>query len=313
MPYQQAIPKASERIRPHIHCTPILSSSYLNQLTKSKLFFKCENFQKTGAFKIRGAANALLQLSETERKNGVCTHSSGNHAQAVALAASILGTKSYIVIPKNAPQIKRDAVFSYGAEIISCSTLTTDREQKLAEVVNKTGAYFIPPFNHEHVIAGQATVAMEIFEQLKEISLDYLLAPVGGGGLLSGTALSAHFYGKNTRVIGCEPELVNDAFLSLKSGTIQLPTEQDTIADGLRTALGDKTFPIISKYVERIITVSEEMIAHATKLVWERMKIIIEPSAAVPLAVVLTQDKLFEGKNVGLIISGGNVGLKINI
>lgn len=257
---------------------------------------------------MRGAANAILSLSDEERNKGVVTHSSGNFAQAVALAARQLGVKAYIVMPKNAPQVKKNAVLSYGGEIIESESTPIAREEMATKIQADTGATFLHPSNQDEVIFGNATAAMELLKEYPD--LGYILAPVGGGGLIAGTALAAHYFGKNCKVIGGEPFEVDDAYRSLLSGKIELNDTTNTIADGLRTNLGDRNFPIIQKHVEKIIRVEEEEIIEAMKLIWERMKIIIEPSCAVPYAVVLKNKEEFKNKNVGIILSGGNVDVR---
>lgn len=291
-----------------IHRTPVLSSAFFNELSGAKLFFKCENFQKIGAFKMRGAASAALRLSAAEKQKGLATHSSGNHAQAVARVARELGVPSFIVMPENAPASKRAATLGYGAEIITCAATVESRETTLAEVVQRTGATFIHPFNDYNVIAGQATAAIELIEYL-DLPLDMMLAPIGGGGLMSGTALATRYLSPNTQVFGTEPLAVDDAQRSLRSGHIETNLTTNTIADGLRTNLGEKTFGILSRTLDEVFTVTEDAIIQAMQLVWERMKIIIEPSSAVPLAAVLSNPAVFKGKRVGIIITGGNVDL----
>lgn len=300
--------QAHERIKPFIHITPVLTSLTLNKISGAELFFKCENFQKIGAFKIRGGMNAALTLPKEKRVNGIATHSSGNHAQAIAYAAKELGTKAYIVMPDNSPQVKVNAVKGYGAEITFCENNQQAREATLQNIVEKTGAEFIHPYNDERVITGQATCAKELMEEVP--SLDVIIAPVGGGGLLSGTSLSAHYFSPATKVYAAEPEGAADAVLSFSSGKIETAPFVNTIADGLLTKLGDKTFPIIQQHVTGILTVSDEEIIAALKLVYERMKIVIEPSSAVTLAAVVKNKELFAGKRVGIIFSGGNVDLK---
>lgn len=307
IPTKQDIIETYEAIAEMIHYTPMMMSESLNQISGAELFFKCENFQKIGAFKMRGAASAAIRLTDKELENGLVTHSSGNHAQAVARAAQLLGVPAYIVMPENAPSIKVEATQGYGAEIIFCKNVE-DREPTVQAVVERTGATFIHPYNDYNVIAGQATCAMELLQDVEE--LDVIMAPVGGGGLLSGTALSTRYWSPSTKVIGAEPEMVNDAWRAMQSGQIESNASTDTIADGLRTNLGEKTFDIIRQHVDDIITVSEEAIIEAMKLVWERMKIIIEPSCAVPLAAVLQNKERFEGEKVGIILTGGNVDLK---
>lgn len=304
---KETIQKAHERIKPYIHGTPVLTSESLNEIAGCSLFFKCENFQKVGAFKARGAMNAALCLTETQLKKGLATHSSGNHAQALARAAKILGVKSYIVMPRTAPEIKKRGVRGYGGEIFECEPNLPSRESTLAEVILKTGATEIHPFNNYDVIAGQATAAKELVEEIG--LLDFVLAPVGGGGLLSGTALAVKYYSPNTMVIAGEPAGSDDAYRSLQSGKIE-EAQSNSIADGLLTKLGDKTFPIIQENVKEIITVTDEEIIVAMRLIWERLKIIIETSCAVPFAAVLKDKVKFKGKRVGIILTGGNVDLE---
>ena len=303
---KQNIEEAHERIKPFIHRTPVMTSSAIDEIAGCTIFFKCENFQKVGAFKARGAMNVALQIPMAERLKGIATHSSGNHAQAIARAAKILGIPSYIVMPHNAPEIKKKGVRGYGGQIFECEPNLQSRETTLKEVIAKTGATEIHPFNNYDVIAGQATAGKELIEDTQP--LDFIVAPVGGGGLLSGTLLSAKYFWPSTKVIAGEPEGADDAYRSMQSGKIE-PSQSKTIADGLLTSLGDKTFPIIKDHVERIITVNEEEIVAAMRLLWERMKIIVEPSGAVPLAAVL-KDNSFKGKRVGIILSGGNVDLE---
>lgn len=302
------IREAHERIRGIIHRTPIMTSGAINRKTGADIYFKCENFQKVGAFKARGGLNAVLSLTPEERKKGVTTHSSGNHAQAIALAASIAGCPAYIVMPSNAPGVKKAAVKEYGATIIECEPTQRAREEGVEEVIRETGATFIHPYNDRRIICGQGTAALELLEDLDE-PLDFLLAPVGGGGLLSGTALATQFLSPETRVIGCEPTGADDAYRSFQAGSIQPLEQPDTIADGLRTSLGERTFEVIREYVNDILTVEDALTLQAMRIIWERMKIIIEPSCAVPLAVVMKYSEKFRGKNVGIILSGGNVDL----
>jgi len=273
-------------------------------MVNAELFFKCENLQKMGAFKYRGAVNAVLLLPEQEAVKGVCTHSSGNHAQAIALAAQKRGIRAFIVMPENAPAVKVAAVKGYGGEVVFCQPTLTAREKALNEVVKKTGAAFIHPYNDARVIAGQGTAAIELMEAVGD--LDMIVCPVGGGGLLSGTAISA---GNGPRVIGAEPKEADDAYRSFTSGVLQPAPTTQTIADGLRTALGDLTFKIIRQYVHDIATVSEENILIAMKRIWERMKLVVEPSGAVPFGAILENRSRFEGNRIGIIISGGNVDL----
>ncbi|MEJ7643288.1 MAG: pyridoxal-phosphate dependent enzyme [Chryseolinea sp.] len=307
IPDQQTIEDAHERIRPHIHRTPIMTSASINGMAGGSLFFKCENFQKIGAFKARGAMNAVLSLPKQELQKGVATHSSGNHAQALARAATMVGTKSYIVMPSTSPEIKKRGVRSFGGEIFECEPTLAARESMLADVVAKTGAYEIHPFNNFDVIAGQATAAKELFEEVPH--LDVIIAPVGGGGLLSGVCLATQFYSPGTLIIAAEPSGADDTFRSMKSGRIE-QSQSDSIADGLLTTVGDKTFPIIRQYVNEVITATDEEIVKAMRLIWERLKIIIEPSCAVPVAAILNSKKTFAGKRTGIILSGGNVDLE---
>lgn len=300
------IEDAHKRIKPFIHRTPVLTSASIDEIAGCSVFFKCENFQKVGAFKARGAMNAALSLGPDRVIKGLATHSSGNHAQAIARAGKILGVKSYIVMPRTAPEIKKKGVKGYGGEIFECEPTLAARESTLAEVIKKTGATEIHPFNNFEVMAGQATAAKELFEEAPK--LDYLLAPVGGGGLLSGTALAAKYFSPTTKVIAGEPAGSDDAYRSMKSGKIEQAQSQ-TIADGLLTSLGDKTFPIIKELVSEVITVTDDEIIAAMRLIWERLKIIVEPSCAVPFAAVLKEKEKFAGKNVGVILSGGNVDL----
>jgi threonine dehydratase len=304
---KQAIEEADERIKKYIHRTPVMTSKSIDELASCSVFFKCENLQNVGAFKARGAMNAALQLTDDQKKKGIATHSSGNHAQAIARAAKILGIKSYIVMPRTTPQIKKNGVIAYGGEIFECEPNIVARETMLAEVIKKTGAVEIHPFNNYEVMIGQATAAKELFEDTQK--LDYILAPVGGGGLLSGTAYATKYFSPSTVVIAAEPAGSDDTFRSLKSGKIELAQSQ-TIADGLLTTVGDKTFPIIQDLVKEVITVSEEEIVSAMRLIWERLKLVVEPSAAVPFASVLKSKEKFKGKRVGIILSGGNVDLE---
>lgn len=301
------IEKAHERIRPYIHRTPVLSSQSINQMVGAELFFKCENLQKVGAFKFRGACNSVFSLSDDEAKNGVCTHSSGNHAAALALAARMRGIPAYIVMPENAPEIKKIAVAGYGAQITFCTPTLEARESTLKKVAEQTGATEIHPYNYFHVICGQGTAAKELIEEIG--TLDVVMAPVGGGGLLSGTALSTKALLPNALVIAAEPAGADDAFRSYYSKTLHPSVSPKTIADGLLTSLGSLTFPIILNEVDQIATVSEESIVAAMRMIWERMKIIIEPSSAVPLAAILENKVDVKGKKVGIILSGGNVDL----
>ena len=294
-----------KRIKPYIHRTPVLTSELINDLCSANVFFKYENFQKMGAFKMRGAANAILNLNELQKSKGVVTHSSGNFAQALSLAAKQIGVKAYIVMPKNAHQVKKDAVPTYAGIIIACDSNIHARADTAHRIAIEKGATFIHPSNDDDVIYGQGTAALELLEDYP--NLDYIFTPVGGGGLLAGTLLAAKYFSKNCKVIAGEPKEADDAFRSLLSGNIEKNETSNTIADGLRTHLGDRNFPIIKAEVEKIIRVEEDEIIDAMKLIWERMKIIIEPSSAVAFAALLKYRDTLRNKNVGLIISGGNV------
>jgi threonine dehydratase len=298
---------AHERIRPFINRTPVLTCSTLSNMVGTSLFFKCENFQKVGAFKFRGACNAVFSLSDEEAPRGVATHSSGNHAAALALAAAKRGIAARIVMPSNSPQIKIDAVTGYGGIITFCEPTLESRESTAAKVVQETGATFIHPYNDYRIIAGQGSAALEFMEEIPD--LDFILAPVGGGGLLSGVAIAAKDLNPKIKVIGCEPKNADDAYRSKKAGHIIPSQNPKTIADGLRTSLGDKTFPIIRDLVDDILLATEEEIVTAMRHIFERMKIVVEPSAAVPLAVLLSKQLDVTNKKVGVILSGGNVDL----
>jgi threonine dehydratase len=300
-----ALRAAHDRIRPFVHRTPVVTCSAIDQLAGARVYFKCENFQKGGAFKARGAANAVLSLPEEQARRGVATHSSGNHAAALALAAGRRGVPAYIVMPKNAPEVKRAAVEGYGGKITFCEPDQASREAACAEVVRSTGATLVHPYNDDRVIAGQGTAALELLEDVSD--LDAVLAPVGGGGLLSGTAIAVKALRPAARVIGCEPALADDAFQSLKENRIVPARPPVTVADGLRTALGEKTFPVIKRHVEQVALAEEAEIVAAMRLILERAKIVVEPSAAVPLAVLLNRPLSLAGARVGIILSGGNV------
>lgn len=289
------------------HRTPIFVSESINHITGGEIYFKCENFQKVGAFKFRGATNAVMSLSDEKSKRGVGTHSSGNHAAALALAARNRGVDAYVVMPENAPEIKKKAVAGYGANITFCNPTLESRESALAGVIAETGATEIHPYDNFEVIAGQGTAAKELLED--ENSLDIVLAPVGGGGLLAGSALSIRHLSPKTRLIGCEPEGADDAYRSFTKGEIIPSVNPQTIADGLLTSLGVRNFAIIKDNVDGIVTVSEESIIRAMRLIWERMKIIIEPSSAVPLAAILERKVEVQNQKVGIIVSGGNLDL----
>jgi threonine dehydratase len=307
-PDLKSIIQSAKRIEPYVHRTPVLKSDNLNNIVGAELLFKCENLQKAGAFKSRGATNAVFSLSEEEIRKGVCTHSSGNHAAALSRSARLRGAKAHIVMPENSSKVKIAAVKNYGGEITFCEPNLASRETTLEKIKLETGATEIHPYNDYRIIAGQATAALELFESVGY--LDVIMAPVGGGGLLSGTALTTHYKSPTTKIIAAEPKGADDAYRSFKSKTF-IPSENpDTIADGLLTSLGTLTYPIIFKFVNEIITVSEEAIIEAMHLIWERMKIIVEPSSAVPLAAILENKEMFSGNRIGIIISGGNMDLK---
>ncbi len=301
------IREAHRRIAPYIHRTPVMSSEAIDGLYGATLLFKCENFQRAGAFKSRGATNAVFSLSEAAAAKGVATHSSGNHAGALALAAKRRGIPAYVVMPSNAPGVKRAATEGYGAKITFCEPTLEARESELQKVLERTGAAFIHPFNNPVVIAGQGTAALELLEEV--LDLDAVMAPVGGGGLMSGTALAVSAVSPGTELFGAEPALADDAMRSLRAGKIIPSTYPDTIADGLRTSLGELTFAILREHLSGILTATEEEIVRAMRDIWERMKIVVEPSSAVPLASLLTSEGRFSGKRVGIILSGGNVEL----
>ena len=298
---------AAARIKPYAHRTPVLTCTSLNRLVGAELLCKCENFQKVGAFKFRGACNAVWALSEPEAQYGVATHSSGNHAAAVALAAQLRGIKAHIVMPDNAPAVKKAAVAGYGGTIVYCAPTLAAREATLERVVHETGATFIHPYNDARVVAGQGTAALELLTDVPD--LDVIMVPVGGGGLLSGTAIVTTALAPATQVIAAEPEAADDAYRSLQEGRIVPALDPRTIADGLRTSLGELTFAIIQRHVHQIVTVSEAAIICAMRHVWERMKIVIEPSAAVPIGALLERKFDLTGKRIGVILSGGNVDL----
>jgi len=307
LPDFKDIEQAHTLIKNYIHRTPVFTSQSINLITGGNLFLKCENFQKVGAFKFRGACNAVFSLSEEEARKGVATHSSGNHAAALALAAKMRGIGAFIVMPENAPEIKKKAVAGYGANITFCKPTLQDRESTLAAVIAETGAAEIHPYNNFRVICGQGTAAKELIEDFG--SFDLILAPVGGGGLLSGTAIAAKHLLPRCRVIACEPEGADDAFRSFNAGEILPSINPKTIADGLLTSLGERNFAIIREKADDIVTVSEEKIVEAMRMVWERMKIIVEPSSAVPLGAILQGKIDVAGKKTGIIVSGGNLDL----
>ncbi|HPF50642.1 MAG TPA: pyridoxal-phosphate dependent enzyme [Draconibacterium sp.] len=301
------VEKAHQLIQQYAHRTLVMTSISINQIVGAELFFKCENLQKVGAFKFRGACNAVFSLSEEDAVKGVGTHSSGNHAAALALAARMRGIAAHIVMPINSPEIKKKAVAGYGANITFCQPTLQARESTLAKVIEETGATEIHPYNNFHVIAGQGTAAKELIEDKGEF--DVIMAPVGGGGLLSGTAISTKYLLPGCKVIAAEPAGADDAFRSFHSKKLVPSIQPKTIADGLLTSLGERNFAIIMDKVDDIVTVSEESIIAAMRLIWERMKIIIEPSSAVPLAAILEKKLKVKGKKVGIILSGGNLDL----
>ena len=296
-----------EKIAAHVHRTPVMRSRLLDGLARTELFFKCENFQRGGSYKIRGATNALLGLKESGAVPAVVTHSSGNFAQALSLAARNLGIPAYIVMPSTAPSVKKAGVKTYGGKIIECEPTLEAREESETRLQEETGAIFIHPSNDPNVMLGQGTACMELLEEVPD--LQAVVAPVGGGGLLGGTSLAASFFGKNCTAYGGEPFAVDDAYRSLKSGRIEGNEHTETVADGLKTVLGSHTFPVLRQYVQAIIRVEEQEIVRAMRLVWERMKLVIEPSSAVALAAVLRNPDTFTGTRTGIIISGGNVDL----
>ena len=302
------IQQAARRIKPYIHRTPVLTNESLNEKVGAHVYLKCENMQKVGAFKFRGASNAVWSLSDAEARHGVCTHSSGNHAQALALAARMRGIPAYIVMPNNAPSVKKNAVAGYGGQITFCEPTLQARERTLERIRLDTGANVVHPYNDERVIAGQGTAAIELLEDIPD--LDVIIVPVGGGGLLSGTLIAATETKIGIRVMAGEPEMADDAYQSMIAGEI-IPSENPrTIADGLLTSLGTITFPIIQQRIDRIITVSEQGIVDSMKFLWERAKIIIEPSSAVAVAVLWEKKIDLSGRKVGVILSGGNVDLE---
>ncbi|WP_226628359.1 beta-hydroxyaspartate dehydratase BhcB [Alloyangia pacifica] len=298
---------AHARIAPHIHRTPVLTSSFLNELTGAQLFFKCENFQKAGAFKVRGASNAVFGLTDAEAARGVCTHSSGNHALSLSYAAGRRGIPCNVVMPRTAPQAKKDAVRGYGGIITECEPSTSSREAVFAEVQAATGGDFVHPYNDPRVIAGQGTCSREFMEQTD--GLDMVVAPIGGGGMISGTCLTLSTLAPEVKVIAAEPEQADDAYRSFKAGHIIADDAPETVADGLKVPLKDLTWHFVSNHVSDILTASEDEIIDAMKLIWKRMKIVMEPSSAVPLATILKNRDRFACKRVGLIITGGNVDL----
>ena len=302
-----AIRIAHDRIRPHIHRTPVLTSARLDAASGSSLFFKCENFQKVGAFKARGATNAVFALDDETAKRGVATHSSGNHAAALSRAANLRGIAAHIVMPSNSPKVKVRAVEGYGGRIVFCEPNQRAREEACARVIAETGATLIHPFENEEVMAGQGTIAIELLEDVPD--LDLFLCPVGGGGVLCGTAIAAKSLRPEIRVIAVEPAGADDAAQSFRQHRLIYQEQKNTIADGLRTNLGAPNFELIQRYVDDIVTVSDEAIVAAMRGIWETMKIVVEPSGAVPYAAVLGERVDLRGKRVGLVLTGGNVDL----
>lgn len=298
---------AHERIRPYIHRTPVLTSSFINSLVGAELFFKCENFQKAGAFKARGASNAVFGLSDEQAARGVATHSSGNHGTCLSYAAGRRGIPCTVVMPRTAPQAKKDAVRGYGGKVVECEPSTSSREAVFAEVVAETGAEFVHPYNDPRVIAGQATCSKELLEDVD--GLDAVIAPIGGGGMVSGTCLTLSNLAPGIRIYAAEPEQADDAYRSFKAGYIIADDAPDTVADGLKVPLKDLTWHFVKNHVTDILTASEEDIVDSMKLIWKRMKMVMEPSSAVPLATILKNKHVFAGKRVGIIITGGNVDL----
>lgn len=306
-PAKSEILAAAHRIRPHIHRTPVMSSQTLDQIFDCHLYFKCENLQKAGAFKSRGAVNAVFSLDQESAQRGVATHSSGNHAAALARAAQLRGIDAHIVMPSNSSKVKIAAVKNYGGKITFCEPNLASREATLEEVMKNTGAVLVHPYNDLRIIAGQATATLELLQDFP--NLDLVISPVGGGGLLSGTALAASYFSEKAKVVAAEPAQADDAFQSFYQKKFVPSVNPNTIADGLRISLGTLTYPIIAHFVDSIVTVSEDSIIEAMRLVWERMKIIIEPSSAVPVAALIEKKINATGKNIGIIISGGNVDL----
>ncbi|CAD0183733.1 Phenylserine dehydratase [Ruegeria sp. THAF57] len=298
---------AHERIKPYIRRTPVMVSDYLNDLTGAELFFKCENFQEAGAFKVRGASNAVFGLSDEKSAKGVCTHSSGNHALSLSYAAGRRGIPCHVVMPRTAPQAKKDAVRRFGGTITECEPSTTSREATFAEVQAKTGGEFVHPYNDPRVIAGQATCSAELLEQTNGV--DAVIAPIGGGGMVSGTCLTVSNLAPSTAIYAAEPEQADDAYRSFKAGRIVADDAPKTVADGLLVPLKENTWHFVSNHVTDIFTASEDEIIEAMKLTWKYLRVVMEPSSAVPLATILKNPDVFRGKRVGVIITGGNVDL----
>jgi threonine dehydratase len=298
---------AHERIRPHIHRTPVLTSQFINARTGADLFFKCENLQKAGAFKARGASNAVFGLTDAQAKRGVATHSSGNHGTCLSYAAGRRGIPCTVVMPHTAPQAKKDAVRGYGGVVVECDPSTSSREAVFAEVVSQTGAEFVHPYNDARVIAGQGTCSKELLEQVA--GLDAVIAPIGGGGMVSGTCLTLSNLAPSVKIYAAEPEQADDAYRSFKAGHIIADDAPETVADGLKVPIKELTWHFVSNHVTDILTASEDEIVDAMKLIWKRMKIVMEPSSAVPLATILKNKEIFAGQRVGVVITGGNVDL----
>lgn len=307
IPTYDDVLSAHERVTPYVHRTPVLTSTYLNGLTGAELFFKCENFQKAGAFKARGASNAVFSLDDEQAAKGVATHSSGNHGLSLSYAAGRRGIPATVVMPRTAPEAKKAAVRGYGGRIVECEPSTSSREAVFAEVMAETGAEFVHPYNDPRVIAGQATCSRELFDQVE--NLDAVMAPIGGGGMISGTCLTLSNIAPDVEIYAAEPEKADDAYRSFKAGHIIADDAPQTIADGLKVPLKELTWHFVQKHVTDILTAGEEEIIDAMKLTWQRMKIVMEPSSAVPLATILKNKKTFAGKRVGVIITGGNVDL----
>ena len=307
IPTFQDMKDARKRVTPFIHRTPVLTSTFMNKLSGAELFFKCENFQKAGAFKVRGACNAVFGLPDSKLEKGVATHSSGNHALSLSYAAGRRGIPCHVVMPRTAPQAKKDAVMGYGGIITECEPSTSSREEVFAKVQAETGADFVHPYNDPRVIAGQGTCSAELIEQVN--NLDTVVAPIGGGGMISGTCLTLSNLAPDIQIYAAEPEQADDAARSFRAGHIIADDAPETVADGLKVPLKDLTWHFVSNYVTDILTASEQEIIDAMKLIWKRMKIVVEPSSAVPLAIILKNKELFAGKRVGLIITGGNVDL----
>lgn len=302
---------AHERVKPYIHRTPVLTSGYVNSLAGCEVFFKCENFQKAGAFKVRGASNAVFGLSDGEAQNGVCTHSSGNHALSLSYAAGRRGIPCHVVMPRTAPEAKKAAVRGYGGTITECEPSTSSREEVFAQVQARTGGNFVHPYNDPRVIAGQGTCSRELLEQMQDLGgpLDMVVAPIGGGGMISGTCLTLSHLAPDVQVIAAEPEQADDAYRSFKAGHIIADDAPETVADGLKVPLKDLTWHFVKNHVSDILTASDPEIIAAMKLIWQRMKIVVEPSSAVPLATILKTPDVFAGMRVGVILTGGNVDL----